>query len=389
MPPVIRAVDVSKRFGLHHDKSLKERLINFRQPNVEEFWALRHISFEVEESHTLGLIGANGSGKSTLLKLIAGILTPTTGFVERRGRVAALLELGAGFHPDLTGRENVYMNASILGLSKRDTDRYFDAIVDFSGIERFIDNQVKFYSSGMYLRLAFAVAVHVEPQILLVDEVLAVGDEPFQLKCMKRIRQFQQEGRTIIFVSHSFDLVRQLCDRVFMLDRGELLVDGTAQEATRVFRDRHAADLHSDDGAPVTGEVSITDVTLTDGQGNRKDRFEPGDDLGVSITLDARDKVDSPVIGVAIHNHVDSLLYGTDTAVRGFDVGTFRGQRRLRFVFEAIPMVEGQYFISVTAESADKSVRYHQADHQAAFKVFSGMEDTGLVHLEPRIALDD
>src|SRR5205807_7063997 len=150
-----------------------------RRPDVEDFWALRNVSFDLDESNTLGLIGANGSGKSTLLKLIAGILTPTTGYVERRGRMAALLELGAGFHPDLTGRENVDMNANILGLSRRETDKHFDAIVEFSGIEKFIDNQVKFYSSGMYVRLAFAVAVHVEPELLLIDEVLSVGDEPF------------------------------------------------------------------------------------------------------------------------------------------------------------------------------------------------------------------
>src|SRR5205085_12419443 len=171
----------------------------------EDFWALRNVGFDLEESNTLGLIGANGSGKSTLLKLIAGILTPSSGFVERRGRMAALLELGAGFHPDLTGRENIFMNASILGLSRKQTELYFDDIVEFSGIEKFIDNQVKFYSSGMYVRLAFSVAVHVQPELLLIDEVLAVGDEPFQRKCMKRIKDFQREGRTIVLVTHGID----------------------------------------------------------------------------------------------------------------------------------------------------------------------------------------
>ena len=216
-----------------------------------------------------------------------------------------------------------------------------------------------------------------------------MGDEPFQLKCMKRIRQFQQEGRTIIFVTHSFDLVRQLCDRVFMLEQGSCWWTAAAQEATRMFRERNAADLESEETANATGDVTITDVKLTDGQGDRKDRFEPGDDLGVLITLEAPEKVDGPVVGVAIHNHVDSLVYGTDTAVRHFDVGAFQGERRVRFLFEAIPMVEGQYFVSVTVESSDKSIRYHQVDHQAAFKVFSGVEDTGMIHLEPRIAVDD
>lgn len=236
--PVIRVVDLSKRFRLNHEKSLKERFLRHgRRP--EDFWALRNVQFEVGEGHTLGLIGPNGSGKTTLLKLIGGILEPTSGHVERWGRVAALLELGAGFHEDLTGRENVYLNASLLGLTTKQTNRYFDDIVAFSGVEKFIDNQVKFYSSGMYVRLAFAVAVHVDPEILLVDEVLAVGDEPFQRKCMDRIRQFQNEGRTIIFVTHSLDLVGTLCDRVILLENGHLLVDGLPVEALEMFRKRH------------------------------------------------------------------------------------------------------------------------------------------------------
>jgi ABC-type polysaccharide/polyol phosphate transport system ATPase subunit len=205
---VIRVVDVSKRFTLHKEESLKDRVVNFRRTHEHrrDFWALRNVELEIGSGSTLGLIGANGSGKSTLLKLIGGILTPTSGYVERRGRLAALLELGAGFHGDLTGRENVYLNASILGLSRAQTERYFDDIVDFSGIEPFIDTQVKFYSSGMYVRLAFAVAVHVDPEILLVDEVLAVGDEPFQRKCLDRIKQFQSDGLGIVAEVHRLNI---------------------------------------------------------------------------------------------------------------------------------------------------------------------------------------
>lgn len=219
--PVIRVVDVSKSFSLNKQKSLKERVVNLgrERKHRDAFTALRDVSFEVESSTTLGLIGHNGSGKSTLLKTIGGILSPDKGYVERRGRLAALLEVGAGFHGDLTGRENVFLNASILGLTRKQTERYFDDIVAFADIgDQFIDTQVKFYSSGMYVRLAFAVAVHVDPEILLVDEVLAVGDEPFQRKCMERIKQFQREGRTIVLVTHALDTVRQLCDRA-ILDR--------------------------------------------------------------------------------------------------------------------------------------------------------------------------
>lgn len=237
-PEIVRVEGVSKRFVLHPDKSVKERLLNLRRsaPFRQEFWALQDIELSVRAGTTLGLIGHNGSGKSTLLKIIGGILAPTTGTAARRGRLAALLELGAGFHPDLTGRENVYLNAAILGMSQRETRAAFDQIVDYSGVEEFIDSPVRFYSSGMYVRLGFAVAVHVDPDLLLVDEVLAVGDESFQRKCMNTIHDFQREGRTILFVSHSADQVRELCDRVVVLDKGAMVFDGKAEGALAAMR---------------------------------------------------------------------------------------------------------------------------------------------------------
>jgi ABC-2 type transport system ATP-binding protein len=388
MAPIIRVVDVSKRFNLHHDKSLKERLVNVRAGDVEDFWALRNVAFDLDESHTLGLIGANGSGKSTLLKLIAGVLTPTQGYVERRGRMAALLELGAGFHPDLTGRENIYMNASILGLTRKQTDHYFDDIVEFSGIEKFIDNQVKFYSSGMYVRLAFAVAVHVDPELLLIDEVLAVGDEPFQRKCMKRIKQFQRDGRTIVLVTHGIDVVRQLCDRVIMLDKGEVVVDGKPQEATRAFRERFAVQVEAQDDVRGTRQVTIAEMRVTDGHGAEKQRFESGEQLGFEVVLDAPEPIDDPVVGVAIYNHLDNLVYGTNTAMRDVPLGCVQGRRRVRFHFGAIPMVEGQYFVTVAVHSRDEQVQYHWLERQISFKVFSLSADSGVLHLDPMIEID-
>ena len=390
--PVIRVLDVSKRFELHHNKSIKERVLHLRrQQEVEDFWALRHVSVELEESRTLGLIGANGSGKTTLLKLIGGILTPTSGRVERRGRVAALLELGAGFHPDLTGRENIYLNASILGLSRRQTDAYFDAIVDFSGIERFIDNQVKFYSSGMYVRLAFAVAVHVEPEILLVDEVLSVGDEPFQRKCLARIKQFQYEGRTIVFVTHGLDMVRELCDRAVMLDRGEVVVDGKAQEAIRAYRERYAPDPDSsDDGREHGGgEITIVRQSITDGRGQPKRAFEPGDEIGVDILVEARQAVDDPVVGLAIHNHLDMLVYGTNTALRGVDLGRVDGRRLVRYRFAGLPMMEGRYSVEMAVHSRDGHTRYHWLERAGSFQVSNSTGEPGMVHLEPVIEVTD
>ena len=388
MSSIIRAQGISKRFLLHHDKSLKERVLNRNQRRVEDFWALRNVTFELEEATTLGIIGANGSGKSTLLSIIAGILVPTEGYVERRGRLAALLELGAGFHPDLTGRENIYMNASILGLSRRQTDQYFDQIVEFSGIERFIDNQVKFYSSGMYVRLAFSVAVHVDPEILLVDEVLAVGDEPFQRKCLKRIKQFQHEGRTIVLVTHAIDVVSQLCDRAIMLEKGEVVIDGKAQQAVRAFRERYAPQVDTANDTWGTGEVKVTEQRVTNGRGEPKDRFEPGDRLGIELTVEVSEPVEDPVVGVAIYNHLDVLVYGTNTALLDVSLGRVDGSRIIRFDFGDIPMVEGQYFVTTAIHSRDEAVQYHWLERQLSFKVFSLAEHAGVLHLEPIVEIE-
>jgi ABC-2 type transport system ATP-binding protein len=386
---IIRVHDVSKRFTINKDKSLKERLagVGKTRRHVREFWALQGVSFELEASKTLGLIGANGSGKSTLLKLIGGILSPDSGWVERRGRLAALLELGAGFHGDLTGRENVYLNASILGLTHRQTDAYFDAIVDFSGIEEFIDTQVKFYSSGMYVRLAFAVAVHVDPDLLLVDEVLAVGDEPFQRKCMERIKQFQRDGRTIVFVTHGLDQVRQLCDRVIMLEHGRVVVDGTPVDALRAFRERYNVQAGQE---PEHGDrrLEILKPTITDGDGRPKDRFAPGDALGIEFEVLAHEPTDDWVAGVAISNHLDLLVYGTNTRVQGIELPPVSGRRRVAFRFDSIPMVEGQYYVTV-AVHPKVGPEYHRLDRAVSFKVFSDAADEGVLYLNPRFEVTE
>lgn len=227
MGAAVRLEHVSKRFILHHEKarSFQDALVNFfhrRNGSREEFWALKDVSFEVRRGEMLGIIGQNGSGKSTILKLITRILEPTAGRIAVDGKVSALIELGAGFHPDLTGRENIYLNGSILGLSRKEMNRKFDQIVAFSELERFIDTPVKHYSSGMYMRLGFSVAIHVEPDTLIIDEVLAVGDEAFQQKCLDKIEGFRRAGGTIVFVSHAMEQVERLCDRVVWLDQGQV-----------------------------------------------------------------------------------------------------------------------------------------------------------------------
>jgi ABC-2 type transport system ATP-binding protein len=382
--PIINVVNVSKSFTLRNDKSLKERVVNFRRgrEHAQEFWALREISFDLNAGKTLGIIGRNGSGKSTLLKIIGGILSPETGYVERRGRLAALLELGAGMHADLTGRENVYLNASILGLSRRQTEQYFDQIVDFSGIEQFIDTQVKFYSSGMYVRLAFAVAIHVDPEILLIDEVLAVGDEPFQRKCMERIKQFQREGRTIVLVTHGLDTIRQLCDQVLLLEDGRILVDGTPVQALREFRDRYTVgtQLTEEEG---TRRVEVVKVVLADGFHRPKDVFSPGDDLTIEMDCVAAEPTDDWVCGVAIYNQLDLLVYGTNTKLLGIRLDPIEGRRRVRFSFRDIPLTEAQYFVTVAVHPRT-GPEYHRLDRTTSFRVYSSAEIDGVVHMTPR-----
>ncbi len=238
MPLAIDVQQVSKRFVLRRTRTLKELAVlaaSGRQL-TDTFLALDAVSLEVEQGEVLGLIGLNGSGKSTLLKLISGVMRPDTGTVRTRGRTAGLIEVGAGLHPDLTGRENVFLNGAILGMSEPEIRRNFDSIVDFSGIEEFLDTEVKFYSSGMFLRLAFSVAVHTDPDVFLVDEILAVGDEPFQRKCLNRIAQLRAEGRTLIIVSHDLDTVGQVCDRGVLLWSGQVVVDGPVAMAVRALR---------------------------------------------------------------------------------------------------------------------------------------------------------
>lgn len=357
---VIEIADVSKRFVIHKDKSLKERVVNFgrSQKHREDFWALRNVDLSIASGTTVGLIGPNGSGKSTLLKMIGGILQPTTGEVRFRGRLAALLELGAGFHPDLTGRENVFLNASILGLTRKQTEKAFDSIVDFSGIEDFIDTQVKFYSSGMYVRLAFAVATNVDPDILLVDEVLAVGDEPFQRKCLGQIRQFQSEGRTIILVTHGLEQVAEFCDRAIVLDKGSVVVDGTPREGLRALREdfeetrqedierqRHLA---SDSKTPqprarFTG-FSLASTSQTGGHVRLADR-EP---LEVLFEIQADDPVPDARINLGVATATGAGLYSVTSQDLDIKVDLATGTHRYTLRLTDLSLAHGEYVIQAT-----------------------------------------
>ena len=373
---VIQVEGVSKRFVIRKEKSLKERIVNFGRSNLhkEDFWALRDVDLEIEAGTTVGLVGPNGSGKSTLLKTIGGIVQPTSGEVRLRGRLAALLELGAGFHPDLTGRENVYLNASILGLSKEQTDRHFDAIVDFSGIERFIDTQVKFYSSGMYVRLAFAVAVHVDPDVLLVDEVLAVGDEPFQRKCLERIRQFQHEGRTIVLVTHGLDQVAEFCDRAVVLEHGRVAADGSPREALKVLRAdfeatrREERERQQERDETLT-RAQIVGVALMSSSGETgRPTLRSEDSLTVAVQVEAETELRDWRLGVGVATPMGTTLYQTNTHLLGQRLEPLLGTGRYRFDLDDLHLGEGEYTIQAGI-TLDNGTDVHLVPEAASFLV--------------------
>jgi ABC-2 type transport system ATP-binding protein len=387
MGAAIEIDNVSKHFRLNHARadSLKERVVNFRKPNFEEFWALRDITLHVDQGETLGLLGHNGSGKSTLLKCVAGIMRPTRGSIVKRGRVAALLELGSGFHGDLTGRENVYMNASILGFSRKEIDRIFDDIVAFSEIEEFIDNQVKHYSSGMAARLGFAVAVNVEPEILLVDEVLSVGDEAFQRKCLKRIKDFQREGRTILLVSHAVDMVRRICDRAAVLDHGQLVAVGAPNAAALAFREHlreKGAEVPPElDSADLlkTLKIEITDARVVYPDPSRPHLF-PSEPVEVQVDYLAPDPVADVVFSIAIYDQDGKMLLGTNSDLMGDDPGTVHGAGTCRFLFERFPVIDGVYNVAMGIHSHDVGTIYDQREQKDTIEVLSKGRVVGLVH---------
>ena len=317
-PDVIRVSDVSKRFTVRKDSSIKERIVTLGRAgrrHKQDFWALRGVSLDIPAGTTIGLIGHNGSGKSTLLKAIGGIIQPTSGSVEQRGRIAALLELGAGFHPDLTGRENVFLNASVLGVSRETIEAQFADIVAFSGIGDFIDTQVKFYSSGMYVRLAFSVAIHTDPDVLLVDEVLAVGDEAFQRKCLDKIRSFQEEGRTIIIVSHSLGQITELCDRAVLLNAGEIVFDGDPMTAVAQFRDlledRRQQEEESAGDVEADVDPKITAVALDVLDGNPAGEALPGSALRITVDVSFPHPVDRWRCAIQIDSTLGTAIFGT------------------------------------------------------------------------------
>jgi ABC-2 type transport system ATP-binding protein len=390
----VRLEGVSKTFRIYHERasSLKERVVNRRRASFEEFWALKDVSFEIHPAETAGLIGPNGSGKSTLLKCVAGIIRPSAGRITTRGRIASLLELGAGFHPDLTGRENVFLNASILGLSRKETEKHFDEIVAFAELENFIDTQVRHYSSGMYVRLGFAVAVHVDPEILIVDEVLAVGDESFQRRCLGRIRDFQREGRTIVFVTHAVDLVREICTKAYYLEKGVVAAAGRPGDVVDAFRRKMHGRAPAVPGVIEewgTGEVRISDVAFIGSDGLERQVYEPGESLEIRAQLEAKETVENPVLGIMIYDDTGRGLWGTNTTLRDINIGTIDGARVIRWKIPSLPVLNSACAVTLAVERRGGREEYYRREKGWSFKVVSQASDVGLVHFDATLDVSE
>lgn len=355
MGVAVKFENASKRFILHPQRplSLQEMVIQTLKGNrssKQELWALKDLALEVQEGETLGIVGPNGAGKSTLLKLIARILDVTSGRIIVNGKVSALLELGTGFHPDLTGRENIFLNGSLLGLSRRDMLDKFDAIVEFAELEQFIDVPVKHYSSGMLIRLGFSIATNVDPDILLIDEVLAVGDQHFQAKCLARMEEIRERGTTVIFVSHSLEMVRGLCNKAIWLDRGVLRATGEPARVT----DLYLQSLGGDELALEekrrwgTREVEIVNVRFLDCKGDERSVFETGERMVARIEYEAHMRVERPVFGVAIYRYDGLQVNGPNTKASNFPIPWVEGKGWVDYVIDTLPLLVGTYRFSAS-----------------------------------------
>lgn len=360
---VVDLQNISKVFVLHRERprSFQDLFVRppWRNNEREEFWALKNINLQAKAGETVGVIGPNGAGKSTLLKLIARILRPTTGTIRVGGKVAGLLELGAGFHPELTGRENIYLNGSILGFTKKHMDAKLEKIVAFSELEHFLDIPVKHYSSGMYLRLGFAIASHVEADIILADEVIAVGDESFQRKCLQKINSLQQAGRSIILVSHDLRAVGELCQRVVWLKDGTVAAEGSPSKVIEEYLAELAVQRNNHPGpAPLaknqelsphssrwgSGEAEIVSVKLLHG-GEERYVFRTGESITIQLEYVAPQKIANPVFGVGIRSNDGTLIFGTNTQVDRFPIPPIEGRGVIEITFEAIPLLQGTYLL--------------------------------------------
>lgn len=380
LPPAIVVENVRKRFRIYHERndSLKVTLMRGRRAKYEEFWAVDDVSFEVYPGETFGIIGENGSGKSTLLKCMARILRPDAGRVAVTGKLSALLELGAGFHPELSGRENVYLNGSILGLSKKELSAKFDEIVTFAGLERFIDTPVKNYSSGMYVRLGFSVAINVDPDVLLVDEVLAVGDETFQRRCAEKFAEMQAAGKTIVIVSHAMGSVRAMCERLAWMNQGQLQMVGDARDVIdRYLGNVHLERLHDTDSQGTrwgNGDAVIEAIEMIDAIDRPVARVRTGEQVIVRIHYKVMGRpLEKPVLGFAVHRIDGVHVTGVNIREYGIVPDQLSGSGYFDYVIERLPLLPGTYDISAAIQDNTYATTYDWWSNGFRFEVDLGV----------------
>ncbi|HVV58036.1 MAG TPA: ABC transporter ATP-binding protein [Gaiellaceae bacterium] len=387
---------VSRTFRVHAQaqRTLKDVFVARGRMRTREVVALDDVSLRVEPGEALGLVGRNGSGKSTLLRIVSGIIKPTSGRMETTGRIASLLELGAGFHPDFTGRENVYLNGSIHGLSRARVREAMDEIVAFSELEQFIDLPVRTYSSGMYMRLGFAVAAHIQADVLLLDEVFAVGDEQFQRKCFGKIAEFKQRGGTIVFVSHDAQAVERLCDRAVLLRQGRVEFDGETVEAIGAYRRLLAADANPEELEAGlrewgTGEARIVEQQLLDGDGDERTAFSPGEPLVVRLRVAAQPGLAPPRVSLELRDEGGLVLGSASAETRDLGWGADGGEFELRYRIERLPLADGRFHLRLALLDGEHGRLLHTLDDALRFLVYPSADTTGAILLDGTWAMQE
>ncbi len=404
--PLIQLNNVSKRFRLHREKqrSIQDgfiRIFQNRRSAQEYFWPLRDVSLSIYPGDSVGVLGPNGSGKSTMLKLINGILEPTSGKITLRGQIASLLELGAGFHHDLTGRENIFLNGSVYGVSRTEMHDQLDSIIEFAELGDFIDTPVKHYSSGMYVRLGFSVAIHTDPDVLVVDEVLTVGDQVFQQKCLERIHELKGNGVAIVLVSHSLAEVERLCDRAVWLQNGLLRADGVASQVVDEYlafsNDRYYQMRRTRDGRTLdrefdfdnsekrwgTGDAVITKVELLDASDVEPEYFMTGDKVRLRIHYKTSKPVPTPVFGLAFHRRDGVHVNGPNSRQAGCDIARIDGSGIVEYAIDALPLNPGHYAVTAAIynQTASEALDHHHRMYEFEVRATGLHQEEGVVHI--------
>lgn len=422
----IEIKNISKSFRIYHDKptTLKEKLLFIKKKSFDVFNAVENVSLNIEKGETIGLIGENGSGKSTLLKLITKIIYPDNGEIITRGKVSSLLELGAGFHPDFTGRENIYINASIFGFSRKEIEKRIDKIIEFSELEEFIDNPIRTYSSGMYMRLAFSIAINIDPDILLIDEILAVGDENFQKKCLNKIKEFKNFGVTIVIVSHDLGSIQKICDKVVWMDNGSIKAIGDTKRVVDMYLETvakrfeknierensiKAEEISNDSKDELTDnindkkdledklknnfnnnrwgnrKVEIIDVKLYDKESKEIYIFRSGDmciiRLFYKCNVKNLNEVNDIHFGIGIFNMDNVSCYGTNTYIDRLDKYEIKKEGYVDCIIKNLDLVEGKYLLDVACHT-ENGTPYDYQKSRLTFTVFSEVRDVGIAKLE-------